>query len=84
MKRGNFVLGVLGLVVAFILALVAGAEAQTIKIGVNSAWDYPGGQGLKRGAEMAIKDLNAGGGLLGRKVEGVFYDNKVDPGEAKN
>lgn len=58
--------------------------APPIKIGVNSAWDYPGGQGTKRGGEMAIRELNAQGGLLGRKVEGIFYDNKVDPNEAKN
>jgi branched-chain amino acid transport system substrate-binding protein len=51
---------------------------------VNSAWDYPGGQGVKRGGELAIRDLNAAGGLLGRKVEGIFYDNKVDPNEAKS
>jgi len=72
-----------------LLTLVAGllgspAAAQPIRVGVNSAWDYPGGQGVKRGAEMAIKGINTDGGLLGRKVEGVFYDNKVDPNEAKN
>jgi len=33
---------------------------------------------------MAIKAINDAGGLLGRKVEGIFYDNKADPNEAKN
>ena len=70
--------------VAIIFGWTGSTEAQPpIKLGVNSEWDYPGGQGVKRGAEMAIKDINAAGGLLGRKVEGVFYDNKADPGEAK-
>jgi branched-chain amino acid transport system substrate-binding protein len=69
----------------FSLALTTGVEAASpIKIGVNSAWDYPGGQGTKRGAEMAIKHINAAGGLLGREVEGIFYDNKADSSEAKN
>jgi len=69
--------------VAFIWAASSEA-ASPIKIGVNSAWDFPGGQGVKRGAEMAIKDLNAAGGLLGRKVEGIFYDNKAASIEAKS
>jgi len=84
MKRGMLAIVVMGLVVLFFGAAIAAAQTGPIKVGVNSAWDYPGGQGTKRGAEMAIKDLNAAGGLLGRKVEGIFYDNKVDPNEAKN
>ena len=85
MKKGILVAGVIGLGFLVFLAAPAGAQsAAPIKLGVNDAWDYPGGQGAKRGAEMAIKAINAGGGLLGRKVEGVFYDSKVDPNEAKN
>ncbi|MGA2958973.1 MAG: ABC transporter substrate-binding protein [Thermodesulfobacteriota bacterium] len=85
MKKGMLTIGVTGLGVLFFLAAIAGAQsAPPIKLGVNESWDYPGGQGAKRGAEMAIKAINESGGLLGRKVEGVFYDNKVDPNEAKN
>ncbi len=83
MKRGLLAIGVVGLAILFCGAALA-APAGPIKVGVNSAWDYPGGQGVKRGGEMAIRDINAAGGLLGRKVEGIFYDNKVDPNEAKN
>jgi branched-chain amino acid transport system substrate-binding protein len=54
-----------------------------IKVGVISAWDWPGGQGGKRGSMMAIRDINAAGGLLGRQVEGIYYDNKGSPDEAK-
>jgi len=32
---------------------------------------------------MAIRDINAAGGLLGRNLEGIHYDNKCDPEEAK-
>ncbi len=85
MKKGMLTVGLLAMGVLFFLAAIAGAQtAPPIKIGSNTAWDYPGGQGAKRGAEMAIKAINASGGLLGRKVEGIFYDNKVDPNEAKN
>ena len=83
MKRGMLAIGVLGLVVLFFSAAIATAQTGPIKVGVNSAWEYPGGQGVKRGGEMAIKAINDAGGLLGRKVEGIFYDNKVDPNEAK-
>jgi len=70
--------------VAVILNFSASIEAAPpIKLGVISAWDYPGGEGVKRGAELAIRDINAAGGLLGRKVKGIFYDNKLQAGEAK-
>jgi branched-chain amino acid transport system substrate-binding protein len=84
MKKAMLALGLMGMVVLLFGAEMVGAQSGPIKVGVNSAWDYPGGQGVKRGGEMAIKDINAAGGLLGRKVEGIFYDNKVDPNEAKN
>lgn len=84
MKKEKLAIGVMGLVILFFGAAIAAAQTGPIKIGENSAWDFPGGQGTKRGVEMAIKDINAAGGLLGRKVEGIFYDNKVDPNEAKN
>jgi len=85
MKRKSLAFGVLILGVALGLALVGKAEsAPPIKIGETSEWDYIGGQGTKRGVEMAIREINATGGLLGRKVEGIYYDNKTDPGESKN
>jgi len=58
--------------------------ASPIKMGVITAWDFIGGHGAKRGAEMAIRQINANGGLLDSEVVGVFYDNKGDPGESKN
>jgi branched-chain amino acid transport system substrate-binding protein len=70
----------LALAVGFVAS--AGA-AEPIKLGVISAWDYLGGQGTKKGATMAIRDLNAKGGLLGRQIKGIFYDNKLDAEESK-
>ena len=84
MKKAMRVFALIGFMVFFFSAAMVGAQTGPIKIGVNSAWDYPGGQGVKRGGDLAIRELNAAGGLLGRKVEGIFYDNKVDPNEAKN
>lgn len=88
MEKGgnkNVFWGALGclLPIIFCLGNIAGA-ADPIKMGVISEWDFIGGHGTKRGAEMAIRDINAAGGLLGREVKGIFYDSKADPGEAKN
>lgn len=84
-KLGIVLSVVLGFVVKMPLSSLTVAEAAPpIKVGVVAEWDFVGGQGVKRGAEMAIREINSAGGLLGRKVEGVFYDDKCDPGEAKN
>jgi branched-chain amino acid transport system substrate-binding protein len=85
-KRIRILLPVfIGLMVTLSLGFATFTEAAPpIKIGVVSEWDFVGGQGIKRGAERAIEEINSTGGLLGRKVEGVFYDDKCDPGEAKN
>lgn len=61
----------------------AGDKGEPIKVGVISAWDFEGGQGAKRGAQMAIDEINASGGLLGRQLMGVYVDNKANPEEAK-
>jgi branched-chain amino acid transport system substrate-binding protein len=38
---------------------------------------------MKPGAEMAVADINAAGGLLGRKVELGIYDDACDPKQAR-
>lgn len=79
---------------AFLIAILAlqlvcgGVYAQSgnkspIKLGIISEWDFAAGQGIKRGAELAIRDINKAGGLLGRKLEGIYYDNKANADEAK-
>ena len=64
------------------LAGSAVAEGDPIVIGVASGqtgtlapWD----QGAARGAELAVEDINAKGGLLGRPVKLVVRDTKSDP-----
>jgi branched-chain amino acid transport system substrate-binding protein len=72
-------------VVFFLLAFsfCALAGEGPIKVGLTSAWDFAGGQGVKRGTLMAVRDINAAGGILGRKIEPVAYDNKGTSDEAK-
>src|SRR5207302_3955549 len=68
------------------LALTAAvANAQNIPIAVvgpltgsNAAL----GEQMKRGAEMAVADINAKGGVLGKKLELIVADDACDPKQA--
>jgi branched-chain amino acid transport system substrate-binding protein len=62
----------------------AGGEIP-IKIGeINSYSGIAAGFTLpyRQAVEMAVDEVNAGGGLLGRKVEVLFRDDKGNPAEA--
>ena len=76
----------IGLLTATILlAGLAAAEAQeTIKIG--SSIPATGnlaffGQHSRWGTELAVAEANAAGGVLGRKIEVDFQDNRCNPSE---
>lgn len=63
----------------------ASASGDTIKIGVN--YELSGtvatyGQGSVQGIEMAAEEINAAGGIKGKKIELVKYDTKSDTAEA--
>ena len=72
---------------AFVISLFAGAmlaQAQdVIKIGIVAPLSAPGGvetgQALVDGAKMAAEEINASGGLLGKKVELVIGDTSGQP-----
>ena len=66
----------------------AAAEKDPIKIGLSAAFSGPNasaGEALQRGAELAIEEINAGGGALGRPFALVIRDNehKLDRGVAQ-
>ena len=46
--------------------------------GILSAY----GQDMLRAAEMAVSDINASGGVLGRKLQLVVRDDRGDPSQA--
>ena len=69
------------LAIAASLASASGATAQ-IKIGVAGPLTGPNaafGAQLKNGAEQAVADINAAGGINGQKIELVFGDDVSDP-----
>jgi branched-chain amino acid transport system substrate-binding protein len=73
-------------ILAAAFALTAGAaNAQNIPIAVvgpitgsNAAL----GEQMKRGAEMAVADINAKGGVLGKKLDLIEQDDACDPKQA--
>jgi ABC-type branched-subunit amino acid transport system substrate-binding protein len=63
----------------FALCLIAPAQAQPgdpIKIGVIAEVQSIAGAATPGGAQIAAEEINAKGGVLGRKIEIVSYDNK--------
>jgi branched-chain amino acid transport system substrate-binding protein len=82
MTRQVFYLALAGILAA---GLVAPATAQeTIKIGeLNSYKSQPAFlDPYKKGLEMAVEEINAKGGVLGKKLEVVTRDDGANPGEA--
>jgi hypothetical protein len=73
-------------VIAFSLACSMSANAQPIQI-VNllelSGAGATVGANMKNGVELAIKEINASGGILGRKIEITTMDTQTNPGVAK-
>jgi len=68
------------------LALALHAGAQPIKLATIVELSGPGatsGTNFKNGVEMAVKEINAAGGILGRKVETTVADTQSNPGVAK-
>jgi branched-chain amino acid transport system substrate-binding protein len=70
--------------VAFAAGCPVAASAQTIKIGeLNSYKAQPAFlDPYKKGWELAIEELNAKGGLLGKKIEVISRDDGANPGDA--
>ena len=77
----------LTLVMLVALPVFASADGDTIRIGglaplTGDVAVY--GVAAQRGVDLYIEQLNANGGLLGKQVEMVWYDEKGDAAEAVN
>jgi branched-chain amino acid transport system substrate-binding protein len=75
------------LVAAALLGLgLATAQAQPIKIAnivELSGAGATSGTNFKNGVELAVKEINAAGGILGHKIETSTSDTQSNPGVAK-
>ena len=64
-------------------------DATTVPIKVGAVLPFSGGVELygrqaKLGLDLAAKEINAGGGILGRPVEIIYEDDKTNPDAAVN
>jgi branched-chain amino acid transport system substrate-binding protein len=69
----------------FALAGIAHAQ-QTVKIANIVELSGPGttaGTVFKNGVELAVKEINDNGGILGKKIESYTVDTQTNPGVAK-
>jgi branched-chain amino acid transport system substrate-binding protein len=76
-----------GAALASTLAKPAIAANEPIRIGYLPALTGPSsstGIGINRGFELAVKELNAAGGINGRPIELVVRDTQSDPTKAVN
>ncbi len=83
MKTKHFITTALA---AACLALAAQAQAETIKIAELVELSGAGataGTNFKNGVELAVKEINANGGILGKKIETLMSDTQSNPGVAK-
>ncbi len=73
---------------ALTAAVIAGAAAEageTIKIGFNvplTGFAAADGASARNGAELAVEQINAAGGVGGKMLELVIYDDQASPKEA--
>lgn len=75
-------------ILAAVATLLVGgaAHAQAIKVAVLQELSGAGataGTNAKNGALLAIKEINAAGGILGRKIDASVSDTQSNPGVAK-
>lgn len=82
MRKTTFAIGIFAG-----LMLAAPAFAQNILIGVSTPQTGPAAvasEWERWGIDLAVEEINATGGLLGRKVELMVLDNKCNPSEGVN
>ncbi len=63
-------------------ACSSGGSGDTVRIGLAGAFDDPIGRPMQLGAELAVAEINADGGIGGRKVELVERNDYGDPDSA--
>src|SRR3954453_11475762 len=67
--------GAMGAALGLALAAPSAQAADPIKIGVIAETSAISGVGIPNAAKMAAEEINATGGVNGRKIEIVDYDN---------
>ena len=90
MKNGFLKAAAASLMTVILAASVAGcggSSSKEIKIGLlneMTGGNATIGTAAANGAKLAIKEINANGGLLGKQIKAVVADNKSEPSESAN
>ena len=74
------------LVLSSLIGVASVASAQNVKIvGLVelTGTGTTSGTNFDNGIKLAVKEINAAGGILGKKVDYVSYDTQSNPGVAK-
>jgi branched-chain amino acid transport system substrate-binding protein len=77
----------MGILTLAVTGCGGGSSSDTIKLGANlemTGTNATFGQSASNGAKLAIKEVNAKGGVLGKKISLVVADNKSEAAEAAN
>ena len=77
-------------IIALAICMVTGiadmvAAADTIKIGFHApltGFAASDGKSSTEGGKLAINQINAGGGVLGKQLELVIYDDQAKPAQS--
>lgn len=90
MKKGFLKAAATTLMTVLLAVSVAGcggSSSKEIKIGLlneMTGGNATIGTAAANGAKLAIKEINANGGLLGKQIKAVVADNKSEPSESAN
>jgi len=85
MRKLTFAVILLGISAGFLFFMAISAGAQdTIKIGFFAPITGPAaadGASAKNAVELGLKEVNDAGGIRGKKVELIIYDDRLNPQE---
>src|SRR5215471_3887211 len=76
------ILGALTIAALAMVASPAFAQLKIASVGPMTGQYAAFGEQLRRGAQMAVADINAAGGVLGQKLELTIGDDACDPKQA--
>jgi len=72
---------VIAAVVTYVLVTGEDQSSETIKIGICADLDMSRGREMLNGAKLAAEEINAEGGVLGRKIEIFAEDSDIESGQ---
>lgn len=78
----KFILGALALAIGLSVSAIAQADVKIAVVGPRSGQYASFGDQMEAGAKLAIKDINAAGGVNGEKINLITEDDACDPKQA--